>query len=56
LRAREWRLQLQLLDLPPDPLRGTVKPCPAQLSDQDAEFLDLQRLDLHRDLRRLQLT
>jgi hypothetical protein len=29
---------------------------PAQLGDLEAKFFDLQRLHLHRELRRLQLT
>ena len=47
--------QFELLDLAADPLRGAAELHPAQLGDLELELLDLQRLDLHRRLRRLQL-
>ena len=49
------QLQFQLLDLAGDPLRGPAKLHPAELGDFKAELLDLQRLELHRGLRGLQL-
>ncbi len=45
----------EMLDLAGDPLRGPAKLHPAQLGDLKAELLDLQRLEMHRGLRGLQL-
>jgi hypothetical protein len=48
--------QLELLDLSGDPLRGLAKLHAAQLGDLKAQFFNLQRLELHRGLRGLELT
>ena len=47
--------QFELLDLPADPLGRAAKPHAAQFGKLELECLDLQRLVLHRDPRRLQL-
>ncbi len=49
------QLQFQLLDLTGNPLRRTAKLHPAQLGNLEAQFFNLQRLHLHRELCRLQL-
>ncbi len=49
------QLQFQLLDLAGNPLRRTAKLHPAQLGNLEAQFFNLQRLHLHRELCRLQL-
>jgi hypothetical protein len=48
------RPQFELLDLAADPLRRAAELHPPQLGDLELEFLDLQRLDLYRRLRRLE--
>jgi hypothetical protein len=47
--------ELELLDLATDPLRRAAKLHPPQLGDLELQLLDLQRLQLHRRLCRLQL-
>jgi hypothetical protein len=47
--------ELELLDLATDPLRRAAKLHPPQLGDLELQLLDLQCLQLHRRLRRLQL-
>jgi hypothetical protein len=47
--------QFELLDLTADAFRRAAKLHAAQLGDLQFEFLDLQRLVLHRELRHLQL-
>jgi len=51
-----FKLQLQLFDLAGDALGGPAKLHPAQPGNLKAQFFDLQRLQLHRGLGRLQLT
>lgn len=47
--------EFQLLDLAADPLRRPAKLHSPQLGDLELQLLDLQRLELHRRLCRLQL-
>jgi hypothetical protein len=48
------KAQLELLDLPRDPLGRAAKLHAAQLGDLQLELFDLQRLVLHRELRHFQ--
>ena len=48
-------LELELLDLAADPLRRAAELHAPQLGDLEPQLLDLQRLQLNRGLRRLQL-